>query len=105
MSSSALDIFRFVLATMVVAEHTWYTKFTHSGETAVQAFFVISGFLVTLIATGQYKDRPWSYLLNRFLRIYPTYWACLAVTIPIAVFIGANQWSPHMAFSTNPLAE
>ena len=49
------------------------------GTVAVEAFFAISGFLVTMIATTTYQGRPFAYLANRALRIFPVYWACLAI--------------------------
>lgn len=49
------------------------------GTVAVEAFFAISGFLVTMIATTTYQGRPLAYLANRALRIFPIYWACLAI--------------------------
>jgi peptidoglycan/LPS O-acetylase OafA/YrhL len=84
----ALSAFRFYLAMSVVGSHfagpgIW-------GDGAVEAFFAISGFLVTLIVNEQYAQRPRAYLLNRFLRIYPVYWACLLIgAAAIALFPAA----------------
>ena len=44
---------------------------------AVWAFFVLSGFLMTLVLTTKYGfDRPGirAYAFNRFMRIFPLYW-------------------------------
>lgn len=81
----ALSLFRFYLAMCVVASH--FAGPDIWGDGAVEAFFCISGFLVTMIATGSYAGRPRAYLLNRALRIYPVYWACLGLSaLLIALF-------------------
>jgi peptidoglycan/LPS O-acetylase OafA/YrhL len=71
-----ISVLRFVLALMVVVQHIGGLLI---GTVAVEAFFAISGFLVTMIATTTYEGRPFAYLANRALRIFPVYWACLAV--------------------------
>jgi peptidoglycan/LPS O-acetylase OafA/YrhL len=78
-ASSALSLFRFSLALMVMSEHLSGAVPPQTGRLAVEAFFCISGFLISMVATTRYAKRPAAFLVNRFLRIYPTYWACLAV--------------------------
>jgi len=81
----ALSAFRFYLAVCVLASHFVGPGIWGSGS--VETFFCISGFLVTWIVTEQYAGRPFDYLFNRFLRIYPVYWACLAIGIAVvAIF-------------------
>ena len=76
---------RFVLATSVALFHIWTTAFPDAGRHAVVGFFCVSGFLVTKIATESYNNRPLAFLLNRALRIFPTYWACLAIAVTIGI--------------------
>lgn len=52
----------------------------HTGGHAVFVFFVLSGFLMTLLVDGPYRDRPAAFALNRALRLYPGYWLYLALT-------------------------
>ncbi|MEJ0044126.1 MAG: acyltransferase [Rhizomicrobium sp.] len=78
-ASSALSLFRFSLALMVMSQHLSGLVPPQTGRLAVEAFFCISGFLISMVATTRYAGRPAAFLANRFLRIYPTYWACLAV--------------------------
>lgn len=59
--------------------------FPDTGRHAVMGFFAISGFLITMIANEVYRDRPEAFLLNRALRIYPTYWACLILALAAAL--------------------
>ncbi len=53
----------------------WGFKF---GGTGVDLFFLISGFVIflTIEKTTSYKD----FLLSRFSRLYPAYWACVTIT-------------------------
>jgi peptidoglycan/LPS O-acetylase OafA/YrhL len=86
-ASSALSLFRFSLALMVMAEHLSALEPPQTGRLAVEAFFCISGFLISMVATTRYAGRPAAFLANRFLRIYPTYWACLAVGLVIVTVL------------------
>jgi peptidoglycan/LPS O-acetylase OafA/YrhL len=83
-----LDALRGIAALLVVAFH-FSMKLSnkldfHWGVTGVDLFFMISGFviLLTLENTKNWK----TFLVNRFSRLYPTYWTC--VTITAAFLIG-----------------
>ena len=89
-ASSALSLFRFSLALMVMAEHLSGLVPAQTGRLAVEAFFCISGFLISMVATTRYAGRPAAFLANRFLRIYPTYWACLAVGLVVVLAVPAS---------------
>lgn len=90
-------IYRTLLALMVVAQHTFTIKET--GGYAVQAFFSLSGFLMTLLMCEVYRGRPIDFALNRFLRIFPAYWAIAATTAavillePIPDMFGKGPWN------------
>ena len=86
-ASSALSLFRFSLALMVMSEHLSGLVPAQTGRLAVEAFFCISGFLISMVATTRYAGRPAAFLVNRFLRIYPTYWACLAVGLVVVLLV------------------
>lgn len=79
-----LNYFRFFLAWSVLAFHTHILVIPFSGPIAVWCFFLISGYLVSNILYGCYQGRPQSFIVNRFLRIFPTYWAALAIGLAIA---------------------
>jgi len=55
-----------------------------AGAASVDLFFMISGF-VTLLSTND-KMRAKDYLLNRFSRLFPTYWFCVVCTSLVMVF-------------------
>ena len=84
-------IFRFVLAVNVVIYHLLGVP--SIGPYAVYSFFVLSGFLMTMIMQETYGyslKGTKSYAINRFLRLYPVYWALLAITIGIIWVVGKD---------------
>jgi len=79
---------------MVMATHLFAATPPQTGRAAVEAFFCISGFLITMVAIGRHAERPAAFLANRFLRIYPTYWLCLAVAFAV-VSVVPESTTPH----------
>ena len=79
--NAGLNLVRFFLAFNVVLFHLWNAAAPGAGPVAVLGFFFTSGFLITQIVQEVYAmpARPWSFLLNRSLRIYPQYLAALAL--------------------------
>jgi peptidoglycan/LPS O-acetylase OafA/YrhL len=81
-----MGILRLILAISVVFDHTG-PIFGYSiigGRMAVQSFFIISGFYISLILNEKYVMKNNSYFLylsNRFLRIYPLYYLALILTV------------------------
>jgi peptidoglycan/LPS O-acetylase OafA/YrhL len=78
------------LALAVFAEHVPSPQGNHrltGGRTAVEGFFVLSGYLMALISNqNKYKTNA-DFLKSRILRIYPIYWAVLALTVTASLFI------------------
>jgi peptidoglycan/LPS O-acetylase OafA/YrhL len=68
------------------------------GQHGVELFFAISGFVIfmTLENTRTASD----FIVSRFSRLYPTYWACMAITILVAYLMGPVnlQTSPSAIF-------
>ena len=87
--NNAVTLIRLLLAILVVFGHTWevggfgedpiqrITGVT-SGEIGVNAFFALSGYLVTQSWSRSFFYSE--YLWKRFLRIFPGYWVCLVLT-------------------------
>ena len=91
---------RFLLAISVVIAHAGsvYGFTLLGGAIAVQSFYMISGFYMTLILNEKYIGKNNSYKLfisNRLLRLYPIYWTILLVTLflSIGVFIFSSGQS------------
>jgi peptidoglycan/LPS O-acetylase OafA/YrhL len=65
------------------------------GATAVNAFFVISGFLIALVMERHYAGRLGDFWKARLLRIFPPYWALLlcsvAYTFVLLLWLGVQS--------------
>ena len=87
-----MGLLRFLLALTVVLGHSSsiFGFELVGGALAVQAFYIISGFYMTLILNEKYVGINGSYKLfmsNRLLRLFPIYWTVLLLTILFSVFI------------------
>jgi peptidoglycan/LPS O-acetylase OafA/YrhL len=89
-----MGLIRFVLAVSILFLHANIITGTGysltDGQTAVQAFYIISGFYISFILYKKYtmkKGSYWLYITNRLLRIYPAYWAVLLFSIPWSISI------------------
>jgi peptidoglycan/LPS O-acetylase OafA/YrhL len=86
-----VGIIRVLLALSVVFAHS-SSFFGYSfvgSEIAVKAFYIISGFYMSLILNEKYIGKNKSYKLfisNRFMRLYPIYWTVLLLTLALSVF-------------------
>ena len=78
--------------------HLWTDVAGWSGVGAVFGFYVLSGYLMTSVLNESYGfsgHKLGRYFLNRFLRIYPTYWF-------VMLFAALVVWSiPREAYLTN----
>jgi peptidoglycan/LPS O-acetylase OafA/YrhL len=85
-----LGLIRFLLAFAVVGGHVGNLPYTVGldGIIAVQAFYIISGFLIALVWDNKYKSQPnglFLFYTNRAARIYFLYWAVLAIATVVAL--------------------
>lgn len=111
-----LQIMRAVAALMVAAHHgmeaarhyaaapmspDWLTT---AGAAGVDIFFVISGFIMMVVAfpPDRPPDRPWSFIRKRIARIYPLYWATAAGVLAILA-MGAATIVPNPGISAENL--
>ncbi|KAB2891951.1 MAG: acyltransferase [Desulfobulbaceae bacterium] len=102
-----MGLLRIILALAVVISHSggFFGLKSIGGLRAVQIFFIISGFYMSMILDKKYTGKG-SYLLflsNRFLRIYPVYWFILFLTIFISIIsaIFTDNWffiSPYIEY-------
>ncbi|WP_148207258.1 acyltransferase family protein [Paramagnetospirillum magneticum] len=80
---------RLLLAICVVAGHSrgFFGAPLMGGGTAVQIFYVISGFYITLVLNEKYRERVRLFYSNRLLRLVPSYMIVLLLAvIALAVF-------------------
>ena len=87
-----MGTFRFILAISVLTSHfgnLFGLNFV-GGQIAVQVFYIISGFYITLVLNEKYIGKNNSYFLfitNRFFKIFPLYWLILILTILFIIII------------------
>lgn len=87
-----MGIIRLLLALSVVAAHCGpiFGLTMVGGKVAVQSFYIISGFYMSIILNEKYIGKNKSYTLfitNRCMRLFPIYWAILIGTIGTSVVI------------------
>ncbi len=71
------------------------------GQYAVHGFFILSGYLMTHIMTRSYGYNAHgmcSFCVNRFLRLFPSYWFLCVLILPIIYFAGIQN---SLAFNYN----
>lgn len=83
--------FRLLLAVIVMLGHlSFYPQpipYFMPGGIAVEAFYIVSGFLITLVLVEKYQDRLLLFYSNRALRIYPIYWTCLLLYLLVNALV------------------
>jgi peptidoglycan/LPS O-acetylase OafA/YrhL len=83
-----MGVLRLLLALSVLLVHDMEGLFKLiDGSAAVQCFFVISGFYMALVLNERYAA-PATFYFNRALRLFPTYWAVLLLTLVAAMLAG-----------------
>lgn len=104
-----LTLIRLGLATLVATVHSLELGFGHQpaightqvGDLSVDAFFVLSGFLIT--ASYLRLTSVARYVWHRFLRIMPGFWMCLILTAAVvAPAIATMQGRPASSVFTAP---
>lgn len=88
---------RLILALSVVVAHVpgLTANLMTGGAVSVQCFYIISGFLISLILNEKYVSPGATYIFysNRLLRIFPLYWIFLTIAflVSIAAYVVAHK--------------
>jgi len=111
--ANSLNMFRLILAALVLVAHSYYITGTGEGPHiqgenlggwAVAGFFVLSGFLIT---RSRLRTTAASYLLHRIARIFPAFLICLVVTAfvfaPLAALIEQGTLAGFLTTPVTPL--
>jgi peptidoglycan/LPS O-acetylase OafA/YrhL len=87
---SRMGALRLILALSVVASHADVPSILRlwGGPSAVQIFFVISGFYMQLILRKEYRGDAVGFWMSRGARIYPAYAIVAAITV-LVIFTNA----------------
>ena len=108
-----LDVWRGLVALLVVLEHVGVVLWSSAGDRGWDSqlcrgltwllrlnigsllFFVMSGFCIASSLDGARRrgDSPGRFLLRRFWRIFPTYWAALLLFVGFVAASDALGWS------------
>ncbi len=97
-----MGILRFILALSVVIAHATaiFGCSIVGSQVAVQSFYIISGFYMSLILNEKYikeNNSYWLFLSNRFLRLYPIYWCVLLLTLLYAIALAGYSKGEHLS--------
>lgn len=96
---------RFFLALIVVKAHVWPTDDAFVAWQAVFSFYTLSGFLMCLVLNRTYgfsSRGVGAFALNRFLRLYPTYYLVQVLAVAYILAIGPlNQFYPAIVLPRN----
>jgi peptidoglycan/LPS O-acetylase OafA/YrhL len=92
---------RFLLAVSILITHSAPLLGVSmlNGDMAVICFFIISGFLMTMILETKYLDRTKIYFINRLLRIFPPYIAALLFAVVIFYTFPNGHHDPYKALN------
>lgn len=99
-----LGLLRFVLALFVVAAHLTggMAFFSHWGAFAVFGFYIISGYLISMILNEVYAFQISAFALNRVLRLFPIYYMTAAITmVAILSLSRAGEFHPAWTIRTH----
>ncbi len=93
-----LDSLRGVAALMVVVFHFTMGRkegqyLFNLGNTGVELFFIISGFVIFMSINKMKNSKE--FIINRFTRLYPTYWTC--VTFTFILIAWSSTWNEALA--------
>jgi len=70
----------------------------HFGYAGVDAFFVVSGFIMATVTSGRFGSLSGAidFLAKRVIRVYPLYWLCSAVIL-VMLFLRPSSFDPALA--------
>lgn len=63
------------------------------GATGVDLFFIISGFVIFMSLNK--VSSTLEFLVNRFTRLYPTYWTCVTFTFLLQILVAGKTGGAH----------
>lgn len=91
-----LDALRGIATFFVVFHHYTMNRpqsnnFWQTGFLAVDLFFVVSGFVITMTLEKCRTSKE--FLLKRAIRIYPTFWLCMTITTLVLLKFGFEHWN------------
>lgn len=108
-----IQAYRGLAALLVLLHHTNFIMGKYSlntaltecfrfGHAGVEFFFVLSGFILyrTYLSNEDNSKDVKSFLINRFIRIYPLYWTITLVLLPLWIFRPSYGEAYHSEISS-----
>jgi peptidoglycan/LPS O-acetylase OafA/YrhL len=93
-----MGVLRFLLAISVVLFHADASGYQMvGGGVAVESFFMISGFYMSLVLDQKYtgvNNRYSLFIGNRLLKLYPAYWTVLILALVMQLFVWVFSGHP-----------
>ncbi|QXQ09621.1 acyltransferase [Paeniglutamicibacter sp. Y32M11] len=105
-----MGFLRVFLALAVISAHTSEVLGFPlvSGRTAVECFFVISGFYMAMVLETKYlrvASKPWiTFMKSRLVRLFPVYLLTIAASI-LLILLGGNIFLGHSVFPIRDMFE
>ena len=99
-----MGLLRYLLALSVLFAHCGSNVLLPANY-AVESFYIISGFYMTLILNEKYvgKNSYRNFILKRFFRLAPSYWAIAICTLILVLFYNVNTTEyPNTPIVFNP---
>jgi len=98
-----MGVIRLLLALAVVSGHsgTFFGVALIPAPLAVQAFYIISGFYISLVLGRKYslnRSGIFHFYINRYLRLAPGYWTVLIISIILATIVNRTIYLPWGEF-------
>ncbi len=78
---------------MSLVSYPSFAPFTKYGYLGVQLFFMISGFVILMTASGGSLR---SFVVSRLVRLYPAFWACCTITFAAILVFGEPRFTASM---------
>ena len=97
--------FRYLLAVMVVLFHLWTGLGGISGPLAVFTFYMLSGYLMTLVLNETYGfsfQGGKKYIFNRLLRVFPPYWVVFVMAYVVLLTLPDAAHQVERTFALYP---
>ena len=104
-----LGLVRTILALMVMVFHL-YVQIGPLGSFSVFGFYIISGYLMTMVMNESYGYTTvgkLAFARNRFLRLYPSYWVAAGLSLLLIGWLGedfAQRYHSSLAVPTSASA-
>jgi len=79
---------------MSVMPYPLFAPFSQYGYLGVELFFMVSGFVILMTAAnGSLRG----FIVSRFVRLYPAFWACCTITFATIFAIGGSRYSASVS--------